>query len=230
MFLLLLLTNAFDLIYLDEDEIKKIAFIESTNKNVIILDFDDTIYDFKGLLEEKHNQNKINCLKKYLQDEYTDELLGKYREKYGITCLGLKERGVSALEILELTTFETFKHFSLKPDEELTNILRKIPGDEWIFTNNQPIIVERLLDELGIKDEIEFVFGPNFYLNKTICKPQKESFEILDYVIKNKRKYEKVYFFDDSKKNIALGKEFKWISICSDYEKLKNDLKMIFLQ
>ncbi|KCZ80240.1 pyrimidine 5'-nucleotidase [Anncaliia algerae PRA339] len=230
MFVYFLIADGLQTIFLDMNNVKEINFKKSPAKNLLIFDFDQTLYDFKEPLGEIHNENKTNFLKKHLKDEYSKELLDRYKEKYGIILLGLKEKGIPVHEILNSVIFKTFSNFSLPPDVELAEILRKIPGDKWIFTNNQPAIVERLLEELGIKNEFEFLFVPDFYLENTPCKPKRKSFDILNYIISNKRSYDSIYFLDDSEENISMGEELHWISILTDCSVLKEHLKKIFLQ
>ncbi|RVD92846.1 pyrimidine 5 -nucleotidase [Tubulinosema ratisbonensis] len=198
------------LVYLTKEEVEELKKTNTKNKKVFIFDLDDTLYDFSTPLENKHSKNKEELIEKYRKVKDVSKLSKEYRKEYGITLIGLLDC-CSVEEILNESTYKTFKGFSLPKNDELKILLDEIKGDKWIFSNNQLNITENLLQEMGILENFEFVFGPNLNNYPVICKPFISAFRLLDSLVKS-RKYSNVYFFDDQNENIEKGKCVGWES------------------
>jgi putative hydrolase of the HAD superfamily len=128
-------------------------------------------------------------------------------QKYNLTKRGLLGEGY------EFDTVEYDKYIRqgadqfIQHDPELRVFLESLACRKVIFTNAPEISANEILDLLGVADLFEAVLGTDF-LQDQVCKPEGEAFDrVLNHLKIDPADYHRVWFFEDSYKNLVAGKE-----------------------
>lgn len=226
LYIFLIKILAIESFFLKEETIKEMKNITTKEEILLIFDLDDTLYNFTDPLGKIHKINKEKCIEEYIKGVNASEYSKKFSQIYGLTSIGLISQGHNSKDILQKTIYKTFTDFKPPKNQELKEVLKNTSGDKWIFTNNQIDIAERILKDLEIRNNFEFVIGPDLSTSPIFNKPKLSAFELLNTLIK-KRKYKKIYFFDDNEKNIKIGEQVGWEGILCNHCTVVDEIKKI---
>ena len=126
----------------------------------------------------------------------------KYFLEYGTTLSGLMKReNINPDEFLEFVHDINLE--ILKPNIELSKIIKNLPGDKFIFTNGSKKHAENVLEQLemsGIFDDIFDIKESNF-----IPKPNINAY--LNFIDKTKIEPDVSIMFEDIGRNLEAAKK-----------------------
>lgn len=97
----------------------------------------------------------------------------------------------------------------IKKDPELIEILSKIKTRKFCFTNGSIVRASKILQHMELDHLFEVVICNDAEETEFICKPQEAAFKFVDRYLGIKDR-KKVYFFDDSQKNINAANTYGW--------------------
>lgn len=112
----------------------------------------------------------------------------------------------------------------IRKDPELRRFLQELPQEsrKVIFTNAPESSAHEILDLLGVADLFEAVLGTEFMKNQ-VCKPERAAFDkVLDY-LGMKDRPERICYFEDSFKNLLVGKELGFATVFVNCATLGNE-------
>jgi pyrimidine 5'-nucleotidase len=184
------------------------------DSNVFIFDIDNCLYEKKcGFLrkEEEFIENLYNDLSrgKYVPsideayEEFGGKMYCKVMEKY---C------GIDGVELSRLRMGFDGSCY-LKKNNELRDILNKIPGRRFCLTNSPSDRAKSILERIGILDCFEGIFCQEPSINTCIFKPLKGVYSFVEEVLgitRNSLGVKNVYFFDDLEKNLEAPSSMGW--------------------
>ena len=137
-----------------------------------------------------------------VNEEEAFNIQKKYFLEYGTTLSGLMKR-----ENIDPDEFLEFVHDInleiLKPNIELSKIIKNLPGDKFIFTNGSKKHAENVLKQLemsGIFDDIFDIKESNF-----IPKPNINAY--LNFIDKTKIEPDVSIMFEDIGRNLEAAKK-----------------------
>jgi putative hydrolase of the HAD superfamily len=144
----------------------------------LLLDLDDTLYpNDSGVWEAVRDR-----IQTYIETRLSisgleaQSLRERYLEQFGTTLSGLSEEfGVDVEEYLDYVHDVPLDQL-LGPDPALHSMLESIKIPRVIFTNAYGTYVERVLDRLGIQDQIDQVI--DIYALDFQNKPRKEAYHV----------------------------------------------------
>lgn len=183
---------------------------------VLLFDLDGTLYDQNCGYVRRVHSNIFDFLVQQTGgkfDEITDRetairIWTPIFQKYNLTKRGLLGEGY----VFDTNAYDTFIRQGaedyLHPDPELRKFLTSIPcARKVIFTNAPETSAREILQILGVEDLFEAVLGTDF-LEHRICKPEVAAFhKVLEYLQVPPEDYGRVWFFEDSYKNLQVGKQ-----------------------
>jgi putative hydrolase of the HAD superfamily len=146
-------------------------------------------------------------------------------DKYNSTRRGLISEGY----VFDCKYYDTFirqgaeKYFS--KDLELRSFLQSFPSRirKVIFTNAPESSAYQILELLGVRDLFDDVLGTDF-METNCCKPDKEAFsKLLQYLKITPSEYHRVCYFEDSLKNLKVGKELGFRTVFVMSKTLTNE-------
>ena len=145
-------------------------------------------------------------------------------EKYNLTKRGLLGEGYK-FDPVEYDRFirQGASKF-IQRDPDLRSFLLSLPQKrKVIFTNAPEESANEILEILGVADLFETVLGFDFLQNK-VCKPEKLAFDmVLNHLGVQEADYPKVCYFEDSFKNLVVGKEFGFGTVFVSSTTLKSE-------
>ena len=169
-----------------------------------VFDLDNTLYspeeDIFSQIDKRMTEFIIS--KFNVNEEEAFNIQKKYFLEYGTTLSGLMKR-----ENIDPDEFLEFVHDInleiLKPNIELSKIIKNLPGDKFIFTNGSKKHAENVLKQLemsGIFDDIFDIKESNF-----IPKPNINAY--LNFIDKTKIKPDVSIMFEDIGRNLEAAKK-----------------------
>jgi len=169
-----------------------------------VFDLDNTLYspeeDIFSQIDKRMTEFIIR--KFNVNEEEAFNIQKKYFIEYGTTLSGLMKR-----ENIDPDEFLEFVHDInleiLKPNKELSKIIKNLPGDKFIFTNGSKKHAENVLKQLemnGIFDDIFDIKESNF-----IPKPNINAY--LNFIDKTKIEPDISIMFEDIGRNLEAAKK-----------------------
>lgn len=169
-----------------------------------VFDLDNTLYspeeDIFSQIDKRMTEFIIS--KFNVNEEEAFNIQKKYFLEYGTTLSGLMKR-----ENIDPDEFLEFVHDInleiLKPNVELSKIIKNLPGDKFIFTNGSKKHAENVLKQLemsGIFDDIFDIKESNF-----IPKPNINAY--LNFIDKTKIEPDVSIMFEDIGRNLEAAKK-----------------------
>ena len=169
-----------------------------------VFDLDNTLYspeeDIFSQIDKRMTEFIIS--KFNVNEEEAFNIQKKYFLEYGTTLSGLMKR-----ENIDPDEFLEFVHDInleiLKPNIELSKIIKNLPGDKFIFTNGSKKHAENVLKQLemsGIFDDIFDIKDSNF-----IPKPNINAY--LNFIDKTKIEPDVSIMFEDIGRNLEAAKK-----------------------
>ena len=169
-----------------------------------VFDLDNTLYspeeDIFSQIDKRMTEFIIS--KFNVNEEEAFNIQKKYFLEYGTTLSGLMKR-----ENIDPDEFLEFVHNInleiLKPNIELSKIIKNLPGDKFIFTNGSKKHAENVLKQLemgGIFDDIFDIKESNF-----IPKPNIKAY--LNFIDKTKIEPDVSIMFEDIGRNLEAAKK-----------------------
>ena len=169
-----------------------------------VFDLDNTLYspeeDIFSQIDKRMTEFIIS--KFNVNEEEAFNIQKKYFLEYGTTLSGLMKR-----ENIDPDEFLEFVHDInleiLKPNKELSKIIKNLPGDKFIFTNGSKKHAENVLKQLemnGIFDDIFDIKESNF-----IPKPNINAY--LNFIDKTKIEPDTSIMFEDIGRNLEAAKK-----------------------
>lgn len=169
-----------------------------------VFDLDNTLYspeeDIFSQIDKRMTEFIIS--KFNVKEEEAFNIQKKYFLEYGTTLSGLMKR-----ENIDPDEFLEFVHDInleiLKPNIELSKIIKNLPGDKFIFTNGSKKHAENVLKQLemsGIFDDIFDIKESNF-----IPKPNINAY--LNFIDKTKIEPDVSIMFEDIGRNLEAAKK-----------------------
>ena len=169
-----------------------------------VFDLDNTLYspeeDIFSQIDKRMTEFIIS--KFNVNEEEAFNIQKKYFLEYGTTLSGLMKR-----ENIDPDEFLEFVHDInleiLKPNIELSKIIKNLPGDKFIFTNGSKKHAENVLKQLemsGIFDDIFDIKESNF-----IPKPNINAY--LNFINKTKIEPDVSIMFEDIGRNLEAAKK-----------------------
>ena len=169
-----------------------------------VFDLDNTLYspeeDIFSQIDKRMTEFIIS--KFNVNEEEAFNIQKKYFLEYGTTLSGLMKR-----ENIDPDEFLEFVHDInleiLKPNIELSKIIKNLPGDKFIFTNGSKKHAENVLKQLemnGIFDDIFDIKESNF-----IPKPNINAY--LNFIDKTKIEPDTSIMFEDIGRNLEAAKK-----------------------
>lgn len=175
--------------------------------DVVILDFDGTLYPSSAGIEDQIKTRFRACTQKRLGISHTEvkKLLHQYRTKYRSSILGLQENfGVDPFEFYEeLYSGLDISSVEQKPGlkEALERLSAQVPL--YVFSNSNRSFVLRGLEHLGLRGFITDVFTVED--NNFIRKPHPEVYAAT--VRRLGVPAERICMFDDIPSSLRTAKE-----------------------
>lgn len=169
-----------------------------------VFDLDNTLYspeeDIFSQIDKRMTEFIIS--KFNVNEEEAFNIQKKYFLEYGTTLSGLMKR-----ENIDPDEFLEFVHDInleiLKPNIELSKIIKNLPGNKFIFTNGSKKHAENVLKQLemsGIFDDIFDIKESNF-----IPKPNINAY--LNFIDKTKIEPDVSIMFEDIGRNLEAAKK-----------------------
>ena len=169
-----------------------------------VFDLDNTLYspeeDIFSQIDKRMTEFIIS--KFNVNEEEAFNIQKKYFLEYGTTLSGLMKReNINPDEFLEFVHDINLE--ILKPNIELSKIIKNLPGDKFIFTNGSKKHAENVLKQLemsGIFDDIFDIKESNF-----IPKPNINAY--LNFIDKTKIEPDVSIMFEDIGRNLEAAKK-----------------------
>jgi len=169
-----------------------------------VFDLDNTLYSPEENIFSQIDKRMTEFIisKFNVNEEEAFNIQKKYFLEYGTTLSGLMKR-----ENIDPDEFLEFVHNInleiLKPNIELSKIIKNLPGDKFIFTNGSKKHAENVLEQLemsGIFDDIFDIKDSNF-----IPKPNINAY--LNFIDKTKIEPDISIMFEDIGRNLEAAKK-----------------------
>lgn len=200
------------LIPLKERSISKFSEFLPKSDKILLFDIDNTLYCESTGLSNCIKEKIYNyALLKGIEREQIKDVCQRYSKEYGLAIKGFlrdfpdtdpEEFDLSVDGSVNLSKF-------LKVDLELRNLLSQLNYKLYCFTNANYKHAVRVLQALGISDLITGIFYCEYdKFGSFICKPDSVGYEIVERCLEGS----KLYFYDDSEKNVVAAKQRGWNS------------------
>lgn len=172
---------------------------------VFVFDIDDCLYSSVEMqeFEANHVKSSFIALSNRTEDEWNlHSSFNLYRQVF-FSLLDMHPSDFCC--VYDMPQIDKY----LCPDIELINILEKIKIRKFCFTNGSKGRATAILSHLKIDHLFEAIVCADSVETEFICKPMPTAFKFFENyagILDPK----KVYFFDDSKKNITGALECGW--------------------
>ena len=178
--------------------------MDLSNIDSWVFDLDNTLYspeeEIFSQIDKK--MTKFIISKFNVNEEEAFNIQKKYFLEYGTTLSGLmKRKNIDPDEFLEFVHDINLE--ILKPNNKLTSIIEKLPGDKFVFTNGSKKHAENVIQQLQMNkvfDDIFDIKDSNF-----IPKPNINAY--LSFIEKTKIKPETSIMFEDIGRNLEPAKK-----------------------
>lgn len=192
----------------------------STLHNIIFFDMDNTLYPASsGVSAVMRDRIKLFLVQHLSFPEgEAGEVGNRFYNDYGLAIKGcVKHFGVDP------RLYDGFVDGGL-PLEQLVGpmegseleVVKGARGRRWVFTNAGRLHTERVLTMLGITELFEGVVHCDYTEPDFPAKPDRRAFERAIASVTDTNTDDKVYFVDDSGRNVEAGRLFGWRSVCLD--------------
>ena len=191
-----------------------------------IFDLDNTLYDINLGLFRRISKRMTEYIKEFFDLEH-DKALSLQKnmyKKYGLTLRGLMiEKNMDPEPYLKYVHDVDFD--DLKIDNELKNLLKKLKGHKFIYTNASYDHAKNILQAMGIFEEFEMIF--DIKDSNYIAKPDYKSYDMMisKFGINNKS-IRRSIFFEDTAKNLKPASELDITTVWVDNEFNKEDAEI----
>jgi putative hydrolase of the HAD superfamily len=191
-----------------------------------IFDLDNTLYDINLGLFRRISKRMTEYIKEFFDLEH-DKALSLQKnmyKKYGLTLRGLMiEKNMDPEPYLKYVHDVDFD--DLKIDNELKNLLKKLKGNKFIYTNASYDHAKNILQAMGIFEEFEMIF--DIKDSNYIAKPDYKSYDMMisKFGINNKS-IRRSIFFEDTAKNLKPASELDITTVWVDNEFNKEDAEI----
>lgn len=185
--------------------------------NVWVFDLDDTLYPRDSGLWAQIDKRISAYVKKQLElddDEEVKRLRQHFRKTYGGALRGMiEEYFVDAHDFLQ--DVHNIDYSSLKPDPQLAQNIKNLPGRKFIFTNGDRAHAERVLKHRGLKGCFDGIYDVTF--TDFLPKPYRAAYNrfLGHFAIAPER----TAMFEDNLANLATCKELGMTTIWVGGEK-----------
>ena len=169
-----------------------------------VFDLDNTLYspeeDIFSQIDKRMTEFIIS--KFNVNEEEAFNIQKKYFLEYGTTLSGLMKR-----ENIDPDEFLEFVHDInleiLKPNIELSKIIKNLPGDKFIFTNGSRKHAENVLKQL----EMSEIFDDIFDIKESNFIPKPNINAYLNFIDKTKIEPDVSIMFEDIGRNLEAAKK-----------------------
>ena len=169
-----------------------------------VFDLDNTLYspeeDIFSQIDKRMTEFIIS--KFNVNEEEAFNMQKKYFLEYGTTLSGLMKR-----ENIDPDEFLEFVHDInleiLKPNIELSKIIKNLPGDKFIFTNGSKKHAENVLKQL----EMSEIFDDIFDIKESNFIPKPNINAYLNFIDKTKIEPDVSIMFEDIGRNLEAAKK-----------------------
>lgn len=169
-----------------------------------VFDLDNTLYspeeDIFSQIDKRMTEFIIS--KFNVNEEEAFNIQKKYFLEYGTTLSGLMKR-----ENIDPDEFLEFVHDInleiLKPNIELSKIIKNLPGDKFIFTNGSKKHAENVLKQL----EMSEIFDDIFDIKESNFIPKPNINAYLNFIDKTKIEPDVSIMFEDIGRNLEAAKK-----------------------
>ena len=191
-----------------------------------IFDLDNTLYNINLGLFRRISKRMTEYIKEFFDLEH-DKALSLQKnmyKKYGLTLRGLMiEKNMDPEPYLKYVHDVDFD--DLKIDNELKNLLKKLKGNKFIYTNASYDHAKNILQAMGIFEEFEMIF--DIKDSNYIAKPDYKSYDMMisKFGINNKS-IKRSIFFEDTAKNLKPASELDITTVWVDNEFNKEDAEI----
>ncbi|KAJ3521105.1 hypothetical protein NM688_g9063 [Phlebia brevispora] len=186
----------------------------SDNRYVVFFDIDNTLYSASTNIASAMGE-RIHAyfLSLGLDEERASELHHRYYTQYGLAIRGLvRHHEIDPLDFDQKCDGSLPLESMIKPDPKLRRLLQDIDRGKarvWALTNAYRTHAKRVLQILGVEDQMEGVVFCDYSDPKFCCKPEPEFYDIA------MRKAgitdpKKCLFVDDSRNNVAAALKLGW--------------------
>jgi len=177
-----------------------------SNSKILVFDIDFCLYHNEQLFQYEINRVREAFCKHSERDEaHWEETKPKFHlfrqifhHNFGT---GLKDFD----EAYELPELENY----VKPDQELRNMILRIPTRKVCLTNGSASRAKKVLTCLGMEDLFEAVFCCDVEDTEFICKPLESAYTFVESVLGIEDK-KMVHFYDDSHANVEGALRAGW--------------------
>ena len=188
--------------------------MDLSNIDSWVFDLDNTLYspeeEIFSQIDKKMTEFIIS--KFNVDEEEAFNIQKKYFLEYGTTLSGLmKRKNIDPDEFLEFVHDINLE--ILKPNNKLTSIIEKLPGDKFVFTNGSKKHAENVIQQLQMNkvfDDIFDIKDSNF-----IPKPNINAY--LSFINKTKIKPETSIMFEDIGRNLEPAKKLGMKTVFAKY-------------
>lgn len=135
------------------------------------------------------------------------DLLQKHNTQY--TLIALREEGIPESLFIQETYLKVDPTaFGITPSPRLKQLLRQLPGEKVVLTNNPAEFAEKILRAIGVREHFSAIYGMHEIDYKQ--KPAPEAFAILDRYLKHGQR---VVFVDDEMPNIRTASQLGCLTV-----------------
>ena len=169
-----------------------------------VFDLDNTLYspeeEIFSQIDKKMTEFIIS--KFNVNEEEAFSIQKKYFLEYGTTLSGLMKReNINPDEFLEFVHDIDLE--ILKPNSKLTNIIEKLPGNKFVFTNGSKKHAENVIRQL----QMDKVFDDIFDIKDSNFIPKPNINAYLNFIDKTKIKPKRSIMFEDIGRNLEPAKK-----------------------
>jgi len=169
-------SGANEMIVSGEVVLKDMSTEALSDISVWIFDLDNTLYPPSSPIFDQIDRRMTEFIADFLKTDaataYTTQK--SYYRKYGTSLCGLmNEHGMTPDAFLDYV--HDIDHTVLKPNPELAEALKKLPGRRLIYTNGSATHAEAVLHNLGLDGVFEAIF--DIRASDFIPKPHAMSYE-----------------------------------------------------
>lgn len=189
--------------------------------NYWIFDLDNTLYPPSSLVMKQVGQRIRSFIQQYLDVDMViaARLQEEYKKKYGTSLRGLMlHHQISADEFLEYV--HQVDLVALKTNQELADIIRKLPGNKYIFTNSTIKHANNVLAKLDLNNCFDGIFDVR--CAGYIPKPQDEAYQ--EFIRHYGIKAEEAVFFEDTAINLIPAAAFGMTTVLVAPESSRQNL------
>ena len=195
---------------------------EILNREYWVFDLDNTIYPAENNLFAEMNDKMrgyiMNLLN--LDSDSAHKVQKDYFYKYGTSLAGLiANDNVDPLDFLEYV--HDLDYSVVEYDEELRNILNKIPNKKYIHTNGTAKHANKVLEKLQLQNA--FIDCFDIIDGKFIPKPEKSNYDGM--IEKFGIDTNNTVFFEDMAKNLVVPKQMGMTTVwlCNEHNSHQYD-------